>query len=178
MGCFDRKTCELDFGERGKIPVTDESVFKVMGVPTGSITVPYHTNVDDTSMILEMFGTPVGGHPTLSGLEIELGPAHPADDVYLRKFILYLMSSVFAPTTCTRVSPKCYPALINAAAIKRLNWARFIIDMLIQTANAKDKKNWFKACMPYLMVLYVDSLETDALHVPEDGTRSCIWTNK
>lgn len=32
--------------------------------------------------------------------------------------------------------------------------------------------------MPYLMIMYVDSLETDAVDVPEDGTRCCIWTNK
>lgn len=27
-------------------------------------------------------------------------------------------------------------------------------------------------------VLYVDSLQTDAVAVPEDGTRICMWTNK
>jgi hypothetical protein len=32
--------------------------------------------------------------------------------------------------------------------------------------------------LPLLQVLYVDSLETDALDVPIDGTRICIWTNK
>ena len=30
----------------------------------------------------------------------------------------------------------------------------------------------------FLQVLYVDSLETDAVDVPEDGTRICVWTNK
>jgi hypothetical protein len=79
-------------------------------------------------------------------------PSYPADDSYLRKFIIYMISSVFAPTTGIKVSPKCYPPVINVEAIKTLNWPRFIIDTLIQTARAKDKKNWFKACMPYLMV--------------------------
>jgi hypothetical protein len=62
------------------------------------------------------------------------------------------MSSVFAPNTGIHVSPKCYPALLNTEAISRMNWAKFIIDIMIQTANAKDKKNWFKACIPFLMV--------------------------
>ena len=32
---------------------------------------------------------------------------------------------------------------------------------------------------PFLsQVLYVDSLETDAIDVPEDGTRICAWNNK
>jgi hypothetical protein len=39
------------------------------------------------------------------------------------------------------VSPKCYPSVINIGAIKKLNWARFIVDILVQTASAKDKKN-------------------------------------
>jgi hypothetical protein len=41
-----------------------------------------------------------------------------------------------------------------------MNWARFIIDIMIQTANAKDKKNWFKACMPFLMVSFFTSFNT------------------
>ncbi|KAM0915625.1 hypothetical protein ACQ4PT_010699 [Festuca glaucescens] len=80
--------------------------------------------------------------------------------------------------TAVEKHPKCYPAVINTEAIPRLNWARFIIDILIQTANAKGNKNWFKACMPYLMVLYVDSSQTDAVDVPVGGPRICVWTNK
>jgi hypothetical protein len=67
------------------------------------------------------------------------------------------MSSVFAPTTGILVSPKCYPAVLNTKAIASLNWAGFIIDTLIQSVNAKGNKNWFKACMPYLMVGFLNS---------------------
>jgi hypothetical protein len=152
MGCFDQDNCVLDFGERGKIPVTSESVVNVLGVPNGSSVVPYRLDVDATSLILNMLGITDGVQPNVSDLEKELGPSYPADDSYLRKFIIYMISSVFAPTTGIKVSPKCYPPVINVEAIKTLNWPRFIIDTLIQTAKAKDKKNWFKACMPYLMV--------------------------
>jgi hypothetical protein len=152
MGCFDQDNCVLDFGERGKIPVTSESVVNVLGVPNGSSVVPYRLDVDATSLILNMLGITDGVQPNVSDLEKELGPSYPADDSYLRKFIIYMISSVFAPTTDIKVSPKCYPPVINVEAIKTFNWPRFIIDILIQTAKAKDKKNWFKACMPYLMV--------------------------
>jgi hypothetical protein len=145
MGCFDPNSCVLDFGERGNILVTSESVVKVLGVPN-------RLDVDATSLILNMLGITDGVQPNVSDLEKELGPSYPADDAYLRKFIIYMISSVFAPTTGIKVSPKCYPPVLNIEAIKTLNWPRFIIDILIQTAKAKDKKNWFKACMPYLMV--------------------------
>ncbi|XP_071682896.1 uncharacterized protein [Lolium perenne] len=124
-----------------------------------------------------MLGIHDGVQPNLSYLEKELGPKQPADDLYLRKFVIYLISSIFAPTTGIKVSPKCYPFVMNATSVSTLNWAKFIIDILIQTANAKDKKNWFKACMPYLMIVYVDSLETNSLDVPGDGTRCCVWSN-
>lgn len=166
MSSFNPRTCELDFGDRGKIPITDQSVKGVMGVPMGSVQVPYHLDCDATSLILNMLKIEDGIQPTVSSLETQLGPMHPADDDYLRKFVIYIVSSCFAPTTGIKVSPKCYPAVINTTNIKRLNWARFIKDILVQTANEKHKKNWFKVCMPYLMIKYVDSLEVEDLEVP------------
>ena len=40
MSCFDPVKSVLDFGDRGKIPVSAESVVQVMGVPMGSLPVP------------------------------------------------------------------------------------------------------------------------------------------
>ncbi|KAM0898926.1 hypothetical protein ACQ4PT_021638 [Festuca glaucescens] len=152
MEHFDPVACVLDFGERGEIPVDVQSVVNVMAVPMGTHPVPYKQNIDATSSVLEMMGINNGKQPTLADVEKQLGRSYPADDAYLRKFIIFLVSSVFAPTTGIYVSPKCYPAVINIKAIQRLDWARFIIDILIKTANAKGNKNWFKACMPYLML--------------------------
>jgi hypothetical protein len=139
MGCFNPITCELDFGDRGKIPINTESVVKVMGVPEGSTPVPYHRDSDATRVVLQMLGIE-GKQPSLTMIEKKLGRSEPADDVYLVKFMIFLVSSLFAPTTATLVSSKCYPSLINTADIKNLKWATFIIDVIIQTANAKDNK--------------------------------------
>ncbi|KAM0915128.1 hypothetical protein ACQ4PT_011036 [Festuca glaucescens] len=152
MECFDQEECVLDFGERGKIPITLDLVVRVMDVPMGSHPVPYQANIEATNLVFQMLGIHDGKQPTVTSLEKQLGKEYPADDDYLRKFIIYVMSSVFAPTTGIQVSPKCYPAVINTKAIASLNWAGFIIGTLIQTANAKGNKNWFKACMPYLML--------------------------
>uniref|UniRef100_A0ACD5Y043 Uncharacterized protein n=2 Tax=Avena sativa TaxID=4498 RepID=A0ACD5Y043_AVESA len=178
MDCFNPDRCELDFGPRGRVPITIQSVHRIMGVPMGSIPVAYQMDSQSTRVIMEMFRIPNGRQPSITSVETQLGPTYPANNDYLRKFTIFSVSTVFAPTTCTRVSPKCYPPVINTEAIKRLNWAKFIIDILIQTSKAKGVKNWFKTCIPYLMVLYVDSLETDAIDVPKKGTRICIWTNK
>jgi hypothetical protein len=152
LASFDPVRCVLDFGDRGRIPVTVQSFAKVLGVPIGSSPVPYYADPKSTTAILEMLGIHDGVQPTVTYLEKELGPEQPADDLYLKKFVIYMISSIFAPTTGIKVSPKCYPSVMNATSVSDLNWAKFIIDILIQTANAKGKKNWFKACMPYLMV--------------------------
>jgi hypothetical protein len=156
MDNFDLVNCVLDFGDRGRIPVTTESVVKVMGVPMGNTAVPYKQDVDATSLMLQMMGITDGVQPTIATLEKELGPEYPEDDAYLRKFVIYITHSLFAPITAVRVSPKCYPRVLNTEAIRSYNWARFIFDMMIHTANAKDTKIWFKACMPYLMVNFLD----------------------
>ena len=39
-------------------------------------------------------------------------------------------------------------------------------------------KSHLRCFFLFAQVRYVDSLETDAIHVPEDGTRICVWTNK
>ncbi|KAM0912956.1 hypothetical protein ACQ4PT_012480 [Festuca glaucescens] len=178
MDHFDPHGCALDFGDRGRIPVTLDSVVKVLGVSMGNTAVPYTLDVDATSLILEMLGIKNGVQPTVTSIDKQLGPGFPTDTAYRRKFVIYLISSVFAPSTGIEVSPKCYPPVINTDAIKTLNWAKFVVDILVQTANAKDNKNWFKACMPYIMILYLDSLEISAVDVPEDGTRCCVWTNQ
>jgi hypothetical protein len=33
-------------------------------------------------------------------------------------------------------------------------------------------------CILFLQILYVDSLETDAVDVPQGGIRCSVWTNK
>ncbi|KAM0841415.1 hypothetical protein ACQ4PT_059033 [Festuca glaucescens] len=145
MGCFDPEPCALDFSDRGRIPITDESVYKVMGVPWGSIPIAYHLDGDATSLILKMFGIQNGQQPMLTTVEEQLGKEYPADQAYIRKFIIYVICFFFAPTTGTKVSPRRYPCVIDTEAIRSLNWHRFIVQTIIQTAKAKDRKNWFKA---------------------------------
>jgi hypothetical protein len=39
MESFHSTTCSMDFADRGSIPVTEESVYKVLGVPMGDLEV-------------------------------------------------------------------------------------------------------------------------------------------
>jgi hypothetical protein len=73
MVCFDPINYELDFGDRGSIPVNVESVAKVLGVPMGNSHVPYHLDANATKSIFEMVGIKNGVHPNVTSLEKDLG---------------------------------------------------------------------------------------------------------
>lgn len=106
MGCFNPDTCVLDFGARGRIPIHLQSVVRVLGVPLSTDPISYYKDTEATRVMLEMFGIEDGKQPSLAFLEKQLGPTHPADHIFLRKFCIYLTCSVFAPTTTIGIGPK------------------------------------------------------------------------
>ncbi|KAM0834084.1 hypothetical protein ACQ4PT_063848 [Festuca glaucescens] len=126
MEHFDPVACVLDFGERGKIPVDVQSVVNVMAVPMGTHPVPYKQNIDATCSVLEMMEINNGRQPTLSEVEKQLDRSYPADDAYLRKFIIFLISSVFAPTTGIYKLVQYREAVINMCSAFEDGLSQFI----------------------------------------------------
>ena len=53
MQCFNATTCELVFPGRGSIPVDEESVYQVLGVPWGNEEVEYELNQDSVTYMLK-----------------------------------------------------------------------------------------------------------------------------
>lgn len=178
MEHFNPDTCQLEFGARGSIPVTEEAVHKVLGIPMGREPVVHELSIDAISFMLDQLGIQNGTQPKIVDIEKELAGMNAADERYLRLWLMYVICSVLAPTTGTRVSPRCYPSLLDTRRIPALNWCRFVITMLIKAAKDKDKKNIFKACMPFLMIFYIDSLDIKNMEVNKRGKRICVWTNK
>lgn len=90
---------------------------------------------------------------------------------------MYSMCSVLAPTTTQRISSSLFPSLVNIKEAKHLNMCRFVIDILQEKARSGSGSAYKKACMLFLMVKYLDSLQLEGLDVPEGGTRVSAWTN-
>jgi hypothetical protein len=140
------------FPGRGCIPVTEASVQKVIGVPRGSIEVRYQTDKEATKFMREQFGIEKGKQPTIKSLKEKLISMKKANRKYLRLFITYGMSSVLAPTTGVRISPRLYPSLINIKKAKHLNVCKFVIKMICEARKSKAEKAILKSCMLYMMV--------------------------
>ncbi|XP_024310845.1 uncharacterized protein LOC104584864 isoform X2 [Brachypodium distachyon] len=178
MDHFDPDTSALEFpeDERGIIPIIVDTVFEVLGIPKGALPVIYQYDSVSVKYVLDLLQVEDGRQPKISDIETRLTEMGTAEDPFLLLWMLYVVCFL-APTTGVRVSPNCYPSLVNVSQINKLDWCRFTINILIQTAKAKNK-NCFKACMPLLMLKYVDSLVTKGIHVEAEGPRICVWTNQ
>jgi hypothetical protein len=154
MESFDSASCSLVFPGRGSIPITEESVQKVIGVPRGKLQVSYDLNSDAIKFMREEIGV-VGKHqPTIKALEKKLLTMKKSDSRYLRLFIIYGMCSVLAPTTCVRISPRTYSSFIHIKQAKNLNVCKFVITMIQKATQSSSEKAILKSCMLYIMVTF------------------------
>ena len=152
MQCFNPTTCELVFPGRGSIPVDEESVYQVLGVPWGNKEVTYELNQDSVAYMLRQMGHNNSKQPTFKFLEKKIIERKTADWTYLRLWTVYAMCSVVAPTTGTHISPRIYPSLCNIKGAKQLNVCKFVIRMLIKAAKSCVEKGILKSCMLFFMV--------------------------
>jgi hypothetical protein len=53
MESFNSTTCSMDFPDRGSIPVTEESVYEVLGVPMGDLEVIFKKDPNAISFMRE-----------------------------------------------------------------------------------------------------------------------------
>ena len=153
IGSIDPVSCKLIFPGRGEIPVTEQSVQSVLGVPRGSREVRYELDSDAISFMSKEFGNTGSKQPSLTSLEMKLVGMKNADSSYLRLFIIYGMSAVVAPTTGLCISPRLYPSFVNIKGARKLNICKFVIRMLREAASSNPDKAILKSCMLYFMVI-------------------------
>lgn len=151
---FDEASCSLRFPGRGVIPLTEESVQQVIGVPKGNLEVVFGNDPDATAFMKEQFGTTGRKQPTILSLEEKLVAMRPANTKFLRFFITFCMSSVLAPTTGMRISPRVYPSLVNIKQAKELNVCRFVIMIICKALKTTGEKEKVQPCLLYLIVIF------------------------
>ncbi|KQK16659.1 hypothetical protein BRADI_1g29805v3 [Brachypodium distachyon] len=165
QSCYDPHDRCLVLPERGRIPMTEESVYNALGAPRGELPVPYRVDKDIEARLA----------PELK-VNTMLKEMTDSGDRFKRLVLMYIMSTIIAPTTSTRISNRCYPA-DNIHNAHRYNFCKFVIDQLHE---ALSKKKLNKGCRLYLMLLYVDSLDISelGLAVPTAPVGVSAWTNQ
>ena len=98
---------------RGNVPLTEESVHQIMGIPWGRGEVKYREDFDLEASFGELLFGEDGSRPKVSRVA-EIIVAHKrADETFQRLWLLYVLSTLLVPTTAIRISNKCYPILVS-----------------------------------------------------------------
>ncbi|KAI4995331.1 hypothetical protein ZWY2020_035234 [Hordeum vulgare] len=98
---------------RGFIPLTEESVHKILGIPRGDIDVKYEADYDNEDEIVSCLFPGDSSRPKITTVASKIMNNNNADATFKKLWLIYIVSTVLAPTTDTRISNKCYPILLR-----------------------------------------------------------------
>ncbi|XBJ24982.1 hypothetical protein VPH35_002747 [Triticum aestivum] len=173
---FDTESSELVIPGRGRIPVTVDSVHRVLGIPKTGRDVVYGLDDESIASVLDKHG--VDRPPSMASLEKSIKLMKSADEHFLRTFVMLVLSSFLCPTSSLKVSPRCFPALVNIGSIRELNWCKFVVEQLEKCVSSLGKKNSAGGCLFYLVILYLDSLDVRGMEIPHGTPRVSAWDRK
>ena len=152
--CFDPEASELVFPGRGRIPVTPDSVARIFNLPNKGGKVMYELDVDAINSIQSKYDTIQGSAPKIEQIMEMLKNSKTADEDYLRGWLMIAISTFLCPPTSLAISPRCYPALVDLSAVKKLNWCEFVVNQLKDAAIKINKKNSVRGCILLLVVSF------------------------
>ncbi|KAI5003048.1 hypothetical protein ZWY2020_027698 [Hordeum vulgare] len=125
---------------RGFIPLTEESVHKILGIPRGDIDVKYEADYDNEDEIVSCLFPGDSSRPKITTVASKIMNNNNADATFKKLWLIYIVSTVLAPTTDTRISNNCYPMLEHINQANRLNLCKFVVDQLHEHLS-KGKKH-------------------------------------
>uniref|UniRef100_A0A0A8YRN1 Aminotransferase-like plant mobile domain-containing protein n=1 Tax=Arundo donax TaxID=35708 RepID=A0A0A8YRN1_ARUDO len=174
---FNCATSELVFSNGTIIPVTAKSVQLILGIPYGNRKVKYRMDSDSTAFMKHDYYS--DGLPArISSIAKQLSEMKKADDHFLRTFLLFAVSSFLCPTTCLRISPRCFPSLVDLSSVAQLDWCGFVLEQLVSSIKRYKQRLTIGGCMFFLAVHYLDHLDTGSYRVPDSIPRTVVWTTK
>ncbi|KAM0883158.1 hypothetical protein ACQ4PT_031842 [Festuca glaucescens] len=173
---FDPESCELVIPGRGRVPVTVDSVHRVLGIPNSGRDVVYRMDEKSIEFVLDKHG--VTKPPSVASLEKSLKLMKSADEHFLRTFMMLVLSTFLCPNSSLKVSPRYFPSLVDIGSIKELNWCKFVVEQLENCISSYGKKNTVGGCLFYLLILYLDSLDIQSLRIPDGAPRISAWDQK
>ncbi|XP_044348785.1 uncharacterized protein [Triticum aestivum] len=157
---YDPASREFVISGRGRLPFDEESAFCTLGVPRCRIKVPYGVNSKTEEALFPCLFPGEASMPNKTVLATLLGATKTHGEVFKMKLLMYLTSSVFAPTMLL-----C-PSNAKLKDVKNMNCCKFIAEFL---HDAFTNKLYQKGCCLHLMLMYVDSLDLFTIKFAELG---------
>ncbi|KAI4964069.1 hypothetical protein ZWY2020_008419 [Hordeum vulgare] len=103
---------------RGFIPLTEESVHKILGIPRGDIEIKYEVDYNEDEIASSLFPCD-GSRPKITITAIINN--NNGDASFKKLWLIYIVSTMLAPTTDTRISNKCYPMLTHVDVVAEMD---------------------------------------------------------
>ncbi|KAM0856499.1 hypothetical protein ACQ4PT_049106 [Festuca glaucescens] len=128
------------------------------GLPQGQLEVKYYADYELEAVIAARLFPGGSTRPKVSDLAKMVEQYVGADESFKELWMLFIMSTVVAPTTDNKMSNKCYPMLVNIARANELNLCKFVADELHDHLS---NQKYTKGCLLYCMLRYFDALQTD-----------------
>lgn len=110
---YDKHTRQFVVPGRGRIPLNVDTVFRSLGLPIGTIPVPYYGDaVIQASLGATLFPNDGSTPATTRVFEILKDMKLHGND-FKQICVMYFVQTLFSPTTCNHVSNKCYPIMVS-----------------------------------------------------------------
>ncbi|KAM3242487.1 hypothetical protein ACQJBY_054874 [Aegilops geniculata] len=157
---------EFFIPRRGRIPQDEDAVYCTLGVPNDGVDVPYKVDREIQDRLFPEMFPGMTSMPLTSVAATMLAEMDSSGEEFKRLLLMYLISTVFAPTTSTHLSSRCFPVLANISNVANMNWCKFIAGFL-HTALSKGIYN--KGCHLHLMLTYLDNLDLSTVDLTAVG---------
>ena len=151
---FDQNSCALDIcGKR--LPISTEDVEYILGIKSTGVDISIVGNAEEINHMCQQYGLNVDGDIPIKLLEDELNKIETSGNEFVSYFLLFIVGTLLCPTTKSYVKRSFVLICRNVEEIRNLNWAKFVLDYLIQGVR-KHKDNNLVAvdgCVLLLMVI-------------------------
>ena len=112
-GTYDNSSREFVIPGRGRIPLNDRTVYRTIGLPIGDVPVVYAIDREIEAVLGPKLFPDVGHTPKVTRVWEILKEMEVSDEGFQQIFLMYIMCTVLRPTTCNKVSSRCYPAMVS-----------------------------------------------------------------
>ena len=114
---YDVDSGELVMPQRGRVPITEESVERILGIPRGDEEVVYQVDSDtEERMTMSLFGGQ-SNMPKTTEVGEMLDGIKDAGERFKALWLMYAMCTLLAPTTLNRVSNRSFNVLVSAVLL-------------------------------------------------------------
>ena len=151
---FDQNSCALDIcGKR--LPISTEDVEYILGIRSNGVDISIVGSAEEINHMCQQYGLNVEGDIPIKLLENELNKMETSGNEFVSYFLLFIVGTLLCLTTKSYMKRSFVLIFRNVEEIRNLNWAKFVLDFLIQGVRKHKDNNLIAVdgCVLLLMVI-------------------------